>query len=129
LSTAVWVGQNGPHFLIEFPSELTVRQMQPDIERLRQTEAALVIATAPAASGEFDFVSRVFCPNLGIPEDPVTGAAHCLLGPYWAERLGKGELLAYQASARGGVLRVQPEGDRVRIGGRAVTTFRAELLV
>lgn len=127
-TTPVWCGRFGPHVLIEFPSDLAVHQMQPDIERLREADALLVIVTAPSSSEEYDFVSRVFCPNLGIPEDPVTGAAHCVLTPYWTERLGKSEMVAHQASVRGGVLHVALEGDRARIAGRAITTYRAELL-
>src|SRR3989442_1701994 len=86
-----------------------------------------VMVTSRASSDGFDFVSRFFAPRTGVPEDPVTGSAHCALGPYWSERLKKKDLLAYQASARGGVLRVRPAGDRVILGGQAVTVLRAEL--
>jgi predicted PhzF superfamily epimerase YddE/YHI9 len=80
-----------------------------------------------ASTPGFDFVSRFFAPGAGVPEDPVTGSAHCCLGPFWMERLGKKEMVAYQASARGGIVRVRVEGDRVRLGGEAVTIFRGEL--
>jgi len=90
-------------------------------------EARGVMVTSRASSDGFDFVSRFFAPRTGVPEDPVTGSAHCALGPYWSERLKKKDLLAYQASARGGVLRVRPAGDRVILGGQAVTVLRAEL--
>jgi predicted PhzF superfamily epimerase YddE/YHI9 len=86
-----------------------------------------VIVTAPASTAGFDFVSRFFAPGSGIDEDPVTGSAHCALGPYWAARMGKREFTAYQASARGGVVRVRVEGDRVLLGGQAVTVLRAEM--
>jgi predicted PhzF superfamily epimerase YddE/YHI9 len=87
-----------------------------------------VIVTSRADSPEFDFVSRFFAPAAGIPEDPVTGSAHCCLGPYWADRLGKDELTGYQASARGGVVRVRLAGDRVKLLGQAVTSIRGELV-
>ena len=77
---------------------------------------------------EYDFVSRFFAPGSGVPEDPVTGSAHCCLGPYWAERLGRDELRGYQASARGGVVGVKVLGERVLLRGKAVTVLRGELL-
>ena len=76
----------------------------------------------------YDFVSRFFAPGSGIDEDPVTGSAHCALGPYWMAKLGKAEFTAYQASARGGVVRVRVAGDRVILGGQAVTVMRGELV-
>ncbi|MES1258624.1 MAG: PhzF family phenazine biosynthesis protein, partial [Acidobacteriota bacterium] len=87
-----------------------------------------VIVTAPG-SGEFDFVSRFFAPGSGIDEDPVTGSAHTALAPFWAARLGKTEMTAFQASPRGGVVKVRLEGDRVYLSGQAVTVLRGELLV
>jgi predicted PhzF superfamily epimerase YddE/YHI9 len=86
-----------------------------------------VILTARGAANPFDFVSRYFAPGVGIDEDPVTGSAHCALAPYWAARLGKEEMLAYQASARGGVVRVRMAGERVRLGGQAVTVLQGRL--
>ena len=86
-----------------------------------------MIVTARSAPAEFDFVSRFFAPGSGIDEDPVTGSAHCALGPYWSKQLGKQELVAYQASARGGVVRVRMAGDRAILGGQAVTVLRGEL--
>ena len=83
--------------------------------------------TAPAASDDFDFVSRFFAPGAGIDEDPVTGSAHCALGPYWGAKLGREEMVAYQASPRGGVVRVTLTGDRVKLGGKAVTVLRGKL--
>jgi predicted PhzF superfamily epimerase YddE/YHI9 len=87
-----------------------------------------VIVTSPSSSTEFDFVSRFFAPGSGVDEDPVTGSAHCALTPYWANKLGKLEMTAFQASRRGGVVHVRLEGDRVRLGGRAVTVFRGDLV-
>jgi len=87
-----------------------------------------VIVTSRASTPGFDFVSRFFAPGSGITEDPVTGSSHCALGPYWATRLGKTELVAYQASPRGGVVRVRLAGDRVKLGGQAVTVLRGELV-
>jgi predicted PhzF superfamily epimerase YddE/YHI9 len=87
-----------------------------------------VIVTARADDGTHDFVSRFFAPAAGVPEDPVTGSAHCGLGPFWASRLGKEELIGYQASERGGTVRVRVQGDRVHLGGQAVTVLRGELI-
>src|SRR5438105_3110238 len=114
-------------YLVEVDGEDCVRALQPDLAALARVEARGVMVTSRASSDGFDFVSRFFAPRTGVPEDPVTGSAHCALGPYWSERLKKKELLAYQASARGGVLRVRPAGDRVILGGQAVTVLRAEL--
>ena len=114
-------------FLVELDDEAAVRDLVPDIARLRLLGIRGVIVTARCASGTFDFVSRFFAPGAGIDEDPVTGSSHCALAPYWAERLGKEEMVGFQASARGGVVRVRLAGDRVRLGGRAVTVIRGEL--
>jgi predicted PhzF superfamily epimerase YddE/YHI9 len=86
------------------------------------------MVTSRASTPGFEFVSRFFGPAVGIDEDPVTGSAHCCLGPYWSKRLGKTEMVAYQASARGGVVGVTVRGDRVRLRGKAVTVMVAELL-
>jgi PhzF family phenazine biosynthesis protein len=96
---------------------------------LKRVSARGIIATAPSDDPRFDFVSRFFAPAAGIDEDPVTGSAHCCLGPFWEARLGKSAMVAYQASARGGVVQVEVDGKRVRIGGHAVTVMRADLLV
>jgi predicted PhzF superfamily epimerase YddE/YHI9 len=87
-----------------------------------------VIATSRSADPGFDFVSRYFAPAFGIDEDPVTGSTHCCLAPFWSRRLNKSSFLARQISARGGVLKVELKGDRVGLGGQAVTVLRAELL-
>ena len=87
-----------------------------------------MIVTAPSDVPGADFVSRFFGPAVGVDEDPVTGSAHCCLAPYWADRLGRAELVGYQASARGGVVRVSLRGDRVLLGGQAVTVMQGELI-
>jgi len=123
---AVWVGRNRFDYLVEVDSEDTVRRLRPDFGTLRQLPVRGVIVTARAR--DCDFVSRFFAPASGVDEDPVTGSSHCTLGPFWQPRLGKSEFVAYQASARGGVVRVRLAGDRVRLGGQAVTVLRGELL-
>jgi PhzF family phenazine biosynthesis protein len=125
---AQYVGVNVFDYLVEVDTEETLRNMQPDITLLAQVPVRGVIVTSRASTPDYDFVSRFFAPRVGVNEDPVTGSAHCCLTPYWSKRLGKNELLAYQASARGGVLRVRISDDRVKIGGQAVTTLRGELL-
>ena len=114
--------------LAEVESESVVRSIRPDFGRLGAISARGIIVTARADSPDFDFVSRFFAPRCGILEDPVTGSAHCLLGPYWAGKLGRSELVGYQASSRGGVVRVRLEGNRAFLGGRAVTVLRGELV-
>ncbi len=125
---AQYVGKNKYDYLIEAESEVAVRNAKPDHTRLRLVQARGVIITSRSDSPEFDFVSRFFAPGSGIDEDPVTGSAHCALGPYWGKRLQQREFVAYQASQRGGVVRVGVEGDRVKLGGQAVTVLRGELL-
>ncbi|HEX5004993.1 MAG TPA: PhzF family phenazine biosynthesis protein [Gemmatimonadales bacterium] len=127
-ATPVAVAKSEFDYLVELASESEVRSLEPDFRALRVVNARGVIATAIGDNGKYDFVSRFFGPLVGIDEDPVTGSAHCVLGPYWRERLGKSSFLAYQASQRGGVVRVDVEGDRVRLGGQAVTVSRGELL-
>jgi PhzF family phenazine biosynthesis protein len=121
-----YIGKSAFDYIVELDSEDTVRQLKPDLTLLGKITVRGVIVTSRAA--EYDFVSRFFGPAVGIPEDPVTGSAHCCLGPFWGARLNKTEFVAYQASARGGVVRVRLEGDRVLLGGQAVTVLRGELL-
>jgi predicted PhzF superfamily epimerase YddE/YHI9 len=111
-----------------FDSDETVRNLQPDMSMLAKVSTRGIIITAKS-SRRFDFVSRSFFPLLGVPEDQVCGSAHCCLGPFWSERLGKRELTAYQASRRGGIVHVRCAGERVMLSGRAVTTMRGELIV
>jgi PhzF family phenazine biosynthesis protein len=123
-----YVGQNPFDYLVEVDSEEVVRRLSPDYRLLKALGVRGVMVTSRADSAGFDFVSRFFAPGAGIDEDPVTGSAHCCLGPYWGRRLGKDEFTAYQASARGGVVHVRLEGERVILGGRAVTVLRGELV-
>jgi PhzF family phenazine biosynthesis protein len=109
-------------------SEEAVRALEPNFERLRRIAMRGVMVTSTSEDGRYDFVSRYFAPGAGINEDPVTGSAHCCLGPFWGGRLGKSEMTAFQASARGGVVRVRVSGDRVILGGQAVTVARGELV-
>ena len=125
---ARYAGRSIFDYLVEVGSEEEVRNLKPDFALLREIPMRGVMVTSRASSPGFDFVSRFFAPRVGIDEDPVTGSSHCCLGPYWAEKLGKTELLAYQASERGGTLQVRVDGDRVHIGGQAVTVLRGELL-
>ena len=101
--------------------------MKPDFTALARTSGRGFIVTSRSAAPPYDFVSRFFAPSAGIDEDPATGSAHCCLGPYWQERLGKSDFLAYQASPRGGVLRLRVASPRVFLGGQAVTVLRGEL--
>jgi PhzF family phenazine biosynthesis protein len=122
------VGRSRFDCLVEVESEEIVRRLAPDFTALRRVEARGVMVTSRATTTGFDFVSRFFGPQSGIDEDPATGSAHCTLGPYWSTRLGKLTLTAYQASARGGVVRVEIRGDRVGLSGQAVTVLRGELV-
>lgn len=126
--SARWAGANGPNYLLELGSEAEVRAVAPDFRALRALRVRSAAVTARAERGPYDIVSRFFAPGAGVDEDPVTGGAHCTLGPFWAERLGKPELHAYQASARGGVLHVTVQGARVLLAGHAVTVSRGEIL-
>ena len=132
LSTALGVepthvGKNRTDYLVEVESEDVVRGLTPDIPLLRTVPCRGVMVTSRADADDHDFVSRFFGPLVGVDEDPVTGSAHCCLGPYWAAKLGKTELVGFQASARGGIVRVRVEDDRVHLGGQAVTVLRGEL--
>ncbi len=122
-----YVGRSRFDALVLLDSEAAVRSLQPDFVRLNQLPVRGVIVTSAADDAQFDFVSRFFGPAVGIDEDPVTGSAHCVLAPFWSERLGKTDMTAYQASARGGVVHVRLAGERVILGGTAVTVFRGHL--
>jgi PhzF family phenazine biosynthesis protein len=123
-----FVGRTSLNWLVEVADEKIVRELRPDFRKLAELPAMGIIVTARSASRDFDFVSRFFAPASGIDEDPVTGSAHCALGPYWSAKLNKRDLLARQVSARGGVVRVSVHGERVLLGGQAVTVSRVELL-
>jgi predicted PhzF superfamily epimerase YddE/YHI9 len=123
------VGHNRDDYLVEVATEAEVRSLAPDFAQLAKTECRGVIVTAKSDDPRFDFVSRFFAPAAGINEDPVTGSAHCCLSEWWGEKLAKDALVGFQASERGGIVRVNRSGDRARLIGRAVTVTRGELLV
>ncbi|MBX9624535.1 MAG: PhzF family phenazine biosynthesis protein [Gemmataceae bacterium] len=128
-AAAGWVGLNSFDYLMEVATEAELRALRPDFRRLAAVECRGVIVTAKSDDPATDFVSRFFAPASGIDEDPVTGSAHCCLADYWGKKLGKDEMVGYQASARGGVVRMTRRGDRVGLVGRAVLMSRGELLV
>ncbi len=127
-ATPLYVGKNRSSYLVEVATEDVVRLLQPDFTLLQTLPAQGVIVTSQASTVGFDFVSRYFAPRAGVNEDPVTGSAHCCLGPYWSQRLHRENFVAYQASARGGVVRVRVNGARVVLSGQAVTVLRGELV-
>jgi predicted PhzF superfamily epimerase YddE/YHI9 len=122
------IAKNVFDYLVELGSDEELRALKPDHSRLRKVPVRGVIVTARSSDPNFDFVSRFFAPGSGIDEDPVTGSAHTALGPYWSAKLGRTELTGYQASARGGVVRVRLNSDRIILGGQAVTIMQATLL-
>ncbi|MHB8600104.1 MAG: PhzF family phenazine biosynthesis protein [Ktedonobacteraceae bacterium] len=122
-----YIGKNVFDYLVEVASEDIVRGIQPDFTLLLKVQARGVIVTSRASTPGYDFVSRFFAPLAGVNEDPVTGSAHSCLTPYWSQKLGKQAMVAYQASPRGGILRVRVSGDRVQLSGQAVTVLRGEL--
>jgi PhzF family phenazine biosynthesis protein len=114
--------------LVEVASEDVVRELKPDLSQLaRQPYRGVIVTARSTADDEYDFVSRFFAPQVGVPEDPATGSAHCVLAPYWGERLGQTSMIGRQLSPRGGIVKVEVKGDRVILGGQAVTTVRGEL--
>lgn len=125
---AVESAKSAQDWLVELADEQAVRALQPDFARIAALGGQGVIATA-RGSGAIDFVSRYFAPAVGIDEDPVTGAAHCTLTPYWAAKLGRAKLTGFQASRRGGTVRVEARGDRVTLAGQAVTIARGAMSV
>ena len=126
--SARYVGKNQFDYLVEVESEEALRKIAPDFKRLAAVPVRGIIVTSKAADARFDFVSRFFAPASGVNEDPVTGSAHCCLADFWRKRLNKTEFVAFQASARGGVVKVRVVKDRALLGGRAVTMTRGELL-
>ena len=125
--TPLRVVRNVWDYLVEVETEQMVRGLKPDFTRLAEVEMRGVIVTTRADDGPYDFISRFFAPAAGVNEDPVTGSAHCALGPYWAAQLEKSKLVGYQASPRGGMVKVTVQGDRVLLSGKAVTVLRGEL--
>lgn len=122
------VGRSRFDYLVELPDAAQVRALRPDFGALARVETRGVIVTAAGDVPGADFVSRFFGPAVGVDEDPVTGSAHCCLAPYWSAKLGRATLVGYQTSARGGSVRVALRGDRVLLGGQAVTVLRGELV-
>ncbi len=126
--TPRYAGKNRFDYLLEVESEEVLRNIKPDFAQLGKIPVRGVIVTSISSSKDYDFVSRFFAPAIGINEDPVTGSAHCCLGPFWRKRLKKDRFTAYQASSRGGVVHVRLDGNRVHLGGKAVTVLRGNLL-
>jgi PhzF family phenazine biosynthesis protein len=126
-ATPTRVENTGCRWVVELATAGEVRALTPDFARLKRLNPGRVVATAISDDARYDFISRFFAPDAGVNEDPVTGSAHCALGPYWRARLGRDEFTAYQASERGGVVRVAVRGDRLLLGGQAVTVSRVEL--
>ncbi len=126
-ATPVFVGRNRMDMLVVLQSADEVRKLTPDFGKVAKIKARGVIVTARSDQPDADFVSRFFAPQSGVAEDPVTGSAHCCLGPYWRDQLGKSELIGFQASIRGGYVSVRCAGDRVILGGEAVTVVEGTL--
>ncbi len=122
----LFAGRNRFDVLVELADEETLVLLRPDFRKVAELECRGVIVTSRSSNPAFDFASRFFAPRLAVDEDPVCGSAHCCLGPYWANRLGKGELVGHQRSRRGGVVRVRMASERVFLIGRAVTVLRGE---
>lgn len=125
----VHVGRSEFDCLVEVESEPMLRSLRPDFRRLAALPVRGLIVTCRADDPQYDFVSRFFAPGAGIDEDPVTGSSHCCLAAYWRDKLGKSEFVAWQASPRGGEVRVRIAGDRAHLAGKAVTILQGELLV
>jgi PhzF family phenazine biosynthesis protein len=124
----LWTGKNVWDYLVEVESEEAVRAVSPDFRALEAVDARGIIVTARASqSSDADYVSRFFAPRVGVPEDPVTGSAHCALAPYWSGKIGTDALVGAQLSERGGVVRTTMRGDRVELAGHAVTVLSGEL--
>lgn len=124
----LWTGRNRLDFIVEVENEQVLRSLAPDMRMLSGLRSRGVIVTCASEDPKYDFVSRFFAPGAGVDEDPVTGSAHCCLAPFWKQRLGLDEMMGFQASQRGGEVRVRVEGDRVILGGQAITVFSGELL-
>jgi predicted PhzF superfamily epimerase YddE/YHI9 len=122
------VGQSRFDYLAELENEDAVRSLRPDFGKIGRMLSRGIIVTSRGSGSDCDYVSRFFAPAAGIDEDPVTGSTHCCLGPFWKERLGRDNLIGYQASTRGGFVRTRCVGDRVFISGQAVTVLRGELI-
>jgi len=124
----IYVGKNSFDYLVQVEDEEKVRNLNPNFDLLKTVPARGIIVTSVCDSDQYDFVSRFFAPAAGINEDPVTGSAHCCLGPFWGKKLGKSKLKGLQVSRRGGVVHVSVADDRVILGGKAVTIFRGAIV-
>jgi PhzF family phenazine biosynthesis protein len=122
-----YFGRSQFDVVMQLDSAEAVRAVRPDFRKLGAIKTRGVIVTATSDDPKYDFVSRFFGPQVGIDEDPVTGSAHCALAPYWAAKIGRQELIGFQASSRGGVVRVRLNGDRVILGGHAITVLEGHL--
>ncbi len=121
----IWAGANRMDYLLEVDSEKALRELKPNMQVLKKLEKRGIIVTAKASpSKSYDFVSRFFGPAVGVDEDPVTGSAHCALAPYWSEKLDMTNLTGFQASDRGGIVKVRNKGERVELSGQAITIFQ-----
>lgn len=125
----VYIGANRFDYLVELESASEVRNLTPDFNLLKEYTSRGVMVTSRSDDPQFDFISRFFAPAVGINEDPVTGSAHCCLGPYWQKKLGKAEFSAKQTSERGGVVKLTVTGDRIMLRGKAVSVLQCELLI
>ena len=126
--TPLYTGKNGMDYLVEIGSEAELMRVRPDFRKLAEAPVRGVIVTSRSDNNAYDFVSRFFAPAAGVDEDPVTGSAHCALTPYWAAKLGKNQINAFQASYRGCVLKLRTSGDRVILAGKAITVLKGEWL-
>jgi PhzF family phenazine biosynthesis protein len=122
------IGRSRFDYLVEAENEAAVRSIQPDAAKIGRLQSRGLIVTSRASGADYDYVSRFFAPAAGILEDPATGSAHCCLAPFWKERLGRDDLIGYQASARGGYVRTRCQDDRVLLSGQAITVMRGELV-
>lgn len=122
-----YCGKNRMDYLVEVGSEEVLRNIRPEFAHLSRLDSRGLIVTSVSDRGEYDFVTRFFAPQSGIPEDHVTGSAHCALGPYWADKLGRDKLVGFQASERGGTVYVKLENEKVVLGGYAVTVLAGDL--
>ena len=125
----IYTGHTKGYYIFEVESEDRVKKLKPDFSALEKITDCGVIVTSKSSSDEFDFVSRFFAPAYGIDEDPVTGSAHCVSGPYWKKKLNKKNMRAFQTSQRGGTLSIRVEDERVYIAGEAVTVLKGDLVV
>ncbi|HYK96432.1 MAG TPA: PhzF family phenazine biosynthesis protein [Candidatus Dormibacteraeota bacterium] len=123
-----WIGRGHTFIVAELGSEQAVRSLEPDLGWLEANLPDPLVVTARSDDPRFDVVSRVFAPAIGIPEDPATGSAHCAVGPHWGSILGRTELRVHQLSERGGELTIRVMGDRVRVGGQAITLVHGEFM-